>query len=494
MNDWLSDAAGLFTTKNFIITVDKTISFNELNERVIYLGHYLQNNYKVKKGDIAAILSENNIDFIILLFALWKSGVVPVPINIRLNDSETNNLVTVLKPSFIFTDQDIDKQITYQDAEIISIMSYYDIPGKVELPTNNDITQKVKDLDFDENSMALILFTSGTSGSPKGVSLSFHNLRASFDNSNTVLNYDTDDKWIASLPFYHIGGFSIITRTLLSGTSVIIPASLNTKDLADTITSSKPTLLSLVSTQLRRFIDLGIKPNDELKCVLLGGGYIEASLVDEAIKNGWPIAKVYGSTETSSLITFNDCQKDRHKKLSDGKPLVNNQIFIVNERKELLSPNNIGEIATKSECCAKGYYYNPTETDKKFKDGIYYTGDSGYIDDEGYLFINARMNDLIISGGENINPLEIENVLLEYPGIHNAAVFGLEDDEWGYIVSAAIITEPGLHISEAEIKKFLLKRISAFKIPKKYYFINEFPMSQLGKVQKEKLKEIIKNY
>ena len=180
--------------------------------------------------------------------------------------------------------------------------------------------------------------------------------------------------------------------------------------------------------------------------------------------------------------------------MSGGKPLGNNQIFIVNERKDFLSPRVLGEIAIKSEPCSKGYFNNPKETDEKFRDGIYYTGDSGYIDEEGYLFIDSRMDDIIISGGENINPLEIETALLEYPGIQNVSVFGQEDDEWGHIVSIAVITEAGLDIPEAELKEFLLQKISPYKLPRKFYFMDEFPMNPLGKVQKERLRELIKNY
>jgi O-succinylbenzoic acid--CoA ligase len=491
MIDWLSEAAGLYKTKDYIKTGQRILSFIELNERASYLAIYLQKNYTVNKGDISTIISGNNIDFIILLFALWKLGAVPVPINIRLNDSETDNLIRFLKPSFIFRSDD-NKSIADQGSTIIRIGTDYTIPDNITIQGNVDLQDKFKT--SDENDTALILFTSGTLGNPKGVLLSFRNLKASFENIDTVLNHQPSDKWISSLPFYHIGGFSIIARALLSGGSIIIPTSSKTEDLADSIIKFTPTFLSLVSTQLKRLINMGIKPGTELKCVLLGGGYIEDHLVEEAVKEGWPIAKVYGSTETSSLISFVDCNKDNDKKSSGGKPLANNQIFIVNERKEILAYSNIGEIAVKSDSCAKGYYNNPTETDKKFRKGIYYTGDSGYIDEDGYLFIESRMDDLIISGGENINPLEIESALTEFPGIQNAAVFGMEDDEWGYTVSAAIMTQPGFNISEAEMKEFLLNKISPFKVPKKYYFLNEFPMSPLGKVQKNKLREKVKNY
>jgi O-succinylbenzoic acid--CoA ligase len=491
MIDWLSEAAGLYKTKDYIITEQRTLSFNELNEKASFLAHYLQKNYNVNKGDITAILSENNPEFIILLSAFWKLGAVPVPINIRLNDLETNILISFLKPSFIIQ-TDNSNAFADQDAKVIRInfediiSSGTEIERNVVLPDNNNAQ--------DEKDTALILFTSGTSGNPKGVRLSFSNLKVSFENCNTVLNHQANDKWIASLPFYHIGGFSIISRTLLSGTSIIIPKSSRTEDLAAFIKKYNPTFLSLVSTQLKRLIDMRVKPGDHLKCVLLGGGYIVDSLIEEAMLEGWPIAKVYGSTETSSLITFLDCNKDKDKKSSGGRPLKNNRIFIVNGRKELLPPNNIGEIAIESASCAPGYYNNITETDNKFRNGIYYTGDSGYIDEDGYLFIESRMDDLIISGGENINPLEIEASIMEYPGVQKAVVFGMEDNEWGYIVSAAIIAQPDCNISEAELKKYLSNKISPFKVPKKYYFINEFPLSPLGKVQKNRLKEIVKNY
>jgi o-succinylbenzoate---CoA ligase len=490
MTDWLSEAAILYKTKDFIISGRGVLSLGEINERASYLAYYLNKNYKVNKGDVSAIISGNNIDFIILLFALWRLGAVPVSINTRLNNSETDSLIRFLKPSFIFIGDD-NKSNTDKGSTIIRIGVDYTIPGNISLPGNVVLQDYFKT--YDENDAALILFTSGTSGNPKGVQLSFHNLKASFENSNTVLNHQPGDKWIASLPFYHIGGFSIITRALLSGTSIIIPAGSKAEDLADSIIRYKPTFISLVSTQLKRLINLGIKPGIELRYVLLGGGYIEDALVEEAVKEGWPIAKVYGSTETSSLITFLDCIKHKDKITSGGKPLADNQIFIVNKSKEILPCNNNGEIAIKSESCAKGYYNNPKETDNKFSNGIYYTGDSGYIDEDGYLFIESRMDDLIISGGENINPLEIESALTEFPGIQKASVFGMEDEEWGYVAAAAIITQPGFNVSENELKKFLVNKIASFKVPRKYYFLNEFPVSPLGKVQKNKLREIVKD-
>jgi o-succinylbenzoate---CoA ligase len=485
MSDWLSETSSLFKTNPYIIDREKVLSFRDINISAKSLAYFLQNKHCVKKGDIAAVLSENNIEFILLLFALWKLGAIPVPLNIKLNDSETKDILAFLEPDFIFTSH-LTSHI-YPDAKTINIVDFNKSPDK-----SGD--EDIPALDYNENDLALILFTSGTSGNPKGVQISFRNLKSSFENSNTVLCHKPNDKWIASLPFYHIGGFSIIIRALLSGASLIIPPGSKIEDLADLIIIHKPSYISLVSTQLRRLINWGIKPWAELKYAILGGGQIEDSLVDEAMIQGWHIAKVYGSTETSSLVTFVDCNKDVNKKASGGKPLANNKILIVNDKKELLPPNKIGEIVINSNSCSNGYYNNSVDSNKKFKNGIYYTGDSGYIDADGYLYIESRMDDLIISGGENINPNEIEKVLKEHPAILNAAAFGQEDDEWGQVVSAAVIINPGSHISEKELKEFLLEKISSFKIPRKFYFMKEFPVSPLGKIQKDKLKDLIKTY
>jgi O-succinylbenzoic acid--CoA ligase len=271
----------------------------------------------------------------------------------------------------------------------------------------------------------------------------------------------------------------------------VLPSSLTTEDLAEEIKLRKPSLISFVSTQLKRILDAGIFPNKILRCVLLGGGYIDDGLILQALENGWPVAKVYGSTETSSLVTFLDCKNKKEKISSAGKPLNNNQIYIVDEKRNILPNNNKGEIAVKSDSCSVCYFNNPEETNNKFSEGNYYTGDFGFIDEDGYLFIEARRDDLIVSGGENVNPLEIQKVLKEFPGVLNTYVFGEEDKEWGHIISAAVKSEPGKNISADELKEYLTSKFSSFKIPKKFYFVDEFPLSPLGKVQKKRLMEII---
>ena len=490
MIDLIAESAALFGLNNFIVAGARTYTYAEINVKATYLARILKYNYNISRGDYTVIISDNNLEFILLIFALWKVGSVPVPLNSKLNTQDLEKLLAFITPRNIY----IDPKIIFRPSANSTALQKDILFNPDNLYYENikwPFDAILPDL-FSQNENALILFTSGSSGMPKGVELTFNNLRMSFENCNVALNQNNKDKWLASLPFYHIGGFSIILRALLSGASIILPHSLATEDLADEIKLRKPSLISLVSTQLKRFVEAGIYPNKFLRCVLLGGGYIDDSLILQSLDNGWPVAKVYGATETSSLVTFIDCKNKKDKISSVGKPLNSNQIFIVDEQRNRLPNNAKGEIAVKSGSCSTNYFRNQKESNVKFIDGIYYSGDHGYIDEEGFLFVEVRRDDLIVSGGENVNPNEIETVIKEFSGILNVSVFGEEDKEWGQIISAAIISEPMGEINSKELKDFLKTKLSSFKIPKKYYFINEFPLSPLGKVQKEKLIEILR--
>jgi len=490
MIDLLAESAALFGPANFITAGEKTFSYNEVNIKATYLARILKYKYNISRGDHTVVISDNNFEFMLLVFALWKVGSIPVPLNTKLNALEIDNLLAFLSPRFIYVDPKI---IINPSANAVAVKKdiLFDEDNSnyenIKWPFDNIIP----DL-FSQNETALILFTSGSSGKPKGVELTFNNLRKSFENCNSVLNQNSKDKWLASLPFYHIGGFSIIIRALLSGATLILPRSLKTEDLADEIKLRKPSLVSFVSAQLKRLLEAGIYPNKTLRYVLLGGGYFDDSLILQALENKWPIAKSYGSTETSSLITFLNCKTEKDKLPSAGKPLINNQIFIVDDKKKNLPANKKGEIIIKGESCSSRYFKNPEDSKNKFIDGVHYTGDHGFLDEEGYLFVESRRDDLIISGGENINPLEIEKLLKEFPGILNVSVFGEEDKEWGHIIAAAVQISPEKEASAEQLKEYLKTRISSFKVPKKFYFIDEFPLSPLGKLLKGKLLDLIR--
>jgi O-succinylbenzoic acid--CoA ligase len=430
--------------------------------------------------DNIAIIGNSDVDFVINLLALWQIKTVPVLISPRLTRSEIEQQIITS-----------DCKVVLQNRMIKSIAPSFDIkiiiyPFDEELePDDIEASEELNPEDT-----AIIIFTSGASGNSKGVELSFSNLLQSAKIGDKIIHHHKEDRWLASLPFYHIGGFSIISRSLLFGTSIIVPESLQIQDLAEVMKNFNPTLCSFVPTQLKRMLAADIPPNDELRNTLLGGGFIDQRLVFDAISDGWKITKVYGSTETSSFVSSISDEDIYDKPRSVGAAVKPNQIIIVNESRFQIPWGEVGEIAVSSPTVMKGYYNDEDETEKKIEDGFYFTGDIGFVDADGCLFIESRRTDLIITGGENVNPNEVEKRLIENPEISDAAVFPLKDDDWGEIVATAIVlTNKKNSIELDEIQEFVKDDLAGFKIPKKLFIEKELPRNELGKILRSKLIE-----
>lgn len=433
----------------------------------------------IKKDDYAVIVSSNNKGFVLLVLALWLIEAVPVPVNIRLNKKEIGELISIVGSGKILVHKELADKFNFNEQVIFPLPEVE--KEYVSTNSSNEI-----------NKTAVVIFTSGSTGTPKGVMLSFNNLISSFETGNKFLQQTTNDRWLASLPFYHIGGFSIITRTLLSGASMIIPDSSDITDFKESIKNFKPTLASFVGTQLKKLIDENFTDAKDFKNILVGGGFVDDELINSAMKKGWNISKVYGSSETSSFVAAFYLNDFKNKIKSSGKALPPNQILIVDEKKVSLAPNSIGEIAVKSNAVFNGYLNNDIETKNKLNKDIYYTGDMGYLDEDGLLFVEARRSDLIVTGGENVNPFEIERHLLSHKNIKDCCVIGLDDKTWGQIVAAAIVPE-NKSLSEEQIQNHLKENLAGFKVPKKILLVDYLPKTSLGKIEKEKVIGLFKN-
>jgi O-succinylbenzoic acid--CoA ligase len=458
-----------------IISSSTTYSFDQLRQQVLATASQLKNQ-QISSGDSVGILGQNNVDFVINVLALWQISAVPVPLNLRVHESELNEQLNLANCSTILVQKDFSKKILNAQKQVIEYPIIID----------ENVTIKGRD-NLEASDPAVIIFTSGSTKKSKGVILSFNSLYNSAINGNHLLRYTHSDRWLASLPFCHIGGFSTITRAVLFGIPLIVPDSLSNEDLKFSIENLQPTFISLVSTQLKKFVDQGIAPNPELKNCLIGGGFSDQELVTKAYDIGWPVNNVYGSTETSSFVTALLKDEIIFKPHSVGRAVPTNRIQIFDNDGNELKAFEIGEIIVETNAMMTGYL-GDNESNQAIKNGFYYTGDIGYIDEDGYLFIVGRKNYLISTGGENINPEEIENALLDHPLIEEAAVFPLKDKNWGEIVAASVVLEnKSIDLSYDEIKTFLLEKISGFKIPKKFFFEEELPKTELGKIQKDKL-------
>jgi O-succinylbenzoic acid--CoA ligase len=471
-----------------ILKRDSSISYNELFQKSKTIAGFLS-KHKIHKDNYVPLLIDDQIKFIELVVALWYLGAIPVPLNTKLLDDEIISILDDHDFKFLVTDSRNNFGVSFESLSLSGKenkirVSHKDTKSpsftKIVLPESNSYLFDAADYPIpDINKEAVVIFTSGSTGRPKGVVHTFSSLINSIENGNNILNHTDSDRWLASLPFYHIGGFQIICRSFYYGCSIILPQSLQINDLTKSITDFNPTHISLVSTQLERLIHQKVKPDESLRVSLIGGGFVNDELMIEADKLGWKPFRVYGSSETASMVTAISANEIISKPQSVGKPFKDAKIIISNESEILIQSNSL----------FKKYLDDEKETASKLIDGFYHSGDLGFVDADGYSFIEARRNDLIVTGGENVNPIEIEKAFLQFPFIKDACVFPKQNKTWGQIVACAlVVTDSSIDIKS--IKEKLKLILTGYKIPKEFYFVDELPRTSLGKLEREKIKKM----
>lgn len=459
-----------------IFTNSDNITYETLNQKVISAAKHF-NDKGIETREIVPILTDHSADFITAVLALWTIGAVPVPLNIKLSSSELAEQIKFLQSRFLLQ---LNPNIKFDSSNITKVNLAAGAANYSEL-----------EIKIDSSQTAVIMFTSGASGKPKAVELSFENLISSAVIGNKFLNQTSNDTWLASLPFYHIGGFSIIFRSLVFGTGIILPDELNLHSIIQSINLFNPTLVSFVTSQMNELTKINIHPNEGLRHVLLGGGFIDSNLMREALQRGWNVCKVYGSTETCSFVTVLSSSDSIYEPESAGRPIPPNEIFIFDENGTELPAYSEGEIVVKSPSLMKGYWNDDGITKQKMKDDLYLTGDIGYKDEDGYLYVLNRRTDLIVTGGENVNPTQIEEVISKFSKVKEVCVFGIEDEKWGQKIAAAIVAKSNEKFSIESLREFLADKIASFKIPKEIFFVDELPKTELGKVKREAIRKIL---
>jgi len=476
MKSWLRIHAESNPDTLALIAGNRHLTYGQLYGEALQLAGSLSKK-GIKSGVHVALAGNNSDQYVLLLHALILSGAVVVPVNIRL------------------TAEDIEHQISFADCEHILIDDDMQItirPRNISQHKFSEITSDSSDapgtlFEKSHTDTLLLMFTSGTSGSPKCVELTYENIFYNALGTKLRLQITEEDSWLLSLPLYHIGGFSIVIRTCIYGITLLIPESLETKDIKAAIYEQDPAFISLVPTMMKRLLENNVKPNNLHKAILLGGGPIPGDLIDTCEKYGWEIATTYGTTETGSQIATRhpDAAAGRG---SAGQPLPFTAIRIIDKEGHEVSAGTEGEITAATPSCMRGYYKQDELTAEVIQDGWYHTGDYGYVMEDSNLYVVSRRNDIIVSGGENINPVEVEHVLRDHPGIQDVCVIPYSDPEWGE-VPAVVIVPVDEGVSLESIKQFLTGKIASFKIPKKIFYVEEIPYTQTGKIQRELIRK-----
>lgn len=425
------------------------------------------------RGDRLALRLRPGVDFAALLHAAWRIGAIAAPLNLRLAQAELQTQLARIAPRLIL------------DGEVL----VGEPPESLPLPQARAAAPELGP-PLPPEAAALILFTSGASGFAKAACLSFGALEASARASAQRLQSRATDCWLACLPLFHVSGLSILLRSALDGSAVVLHEGFDAARVRRALATESITHVSLVPTALSRLLDAGGEAPAGLRAVLLGGAAADAELCQRARRAGFPLLATYGLTEAASQVAT--MSPGDAPEAGAGRPLPGTQLRIVNNAGRALPPGESGEIWVRGPTLFMGYWNDAEASRAALRDGWLRTGDLGYLDSQGRLFVQGRRDDLIVSGGENIHPAEVEAVLLRHPAVREAAVCGLPDADLGQRAAAFIVAESGApdsHEALAEsLRQHCRAHLAGYKIPRSFQFRSTLPRTPLGKIMRRRLR------
>ncbi len=339
----------------------------------------------------------------------------------------------------------------------------------------------------------IICYTSGTTGKPKGAVLTQENMFWNALNNQYALDITSSDKCLVILPLFHIGGIGLFAfPTFLAGGTVIVPGKFQPKQVLKLIEDLKVTVMMGVPTIFNALRSEESFEKTDLKSVRVfcsGGAPCPVELIRAYHEQGVPLYQGFGMTETSPTV-FMLSQEDYQRKIgSIGKPVMFCDIDLVDENGKSVKQGEVGELIIKGGNVFKEYWGLPDKTAEAIKDGWFYTGDLAYKDEEGFIYIAGRKKDMIISGGENIYPLEVEQVIGEMNGINEVAVIGIQDDKWGEVPIAIVSLKENHSLTGEEIQNYCSSKLAKYKVPKRVVFLEELPKNATGKLDKKVMQQ-----
>lgn len=463
MTNWLQKRVRLSPNETALVFEGKEETFAEINEAVEQLAGKLFSR-GIRKDEMVAILGKNDRMTFLLIHALQQLGAVTLFLNNRLTKKEL---------AFQLANAKV-KQVFFADTfaeKVVDGISY------TELQHTNYLKPELLET-WELSRVASVMYTSGTTGKPKGVMQTYENHWWSAVASALNLGLTEKDSWLCAVPIFHISGLSIMMRSVIYGIPVYLEEHFDEEKITQLLESGKVSTISVVTSMLERLLKIhGGSYHPNLRTVLLGGGPASEAVLAICKQRNIPLVQSFGMTETASQIVTLPPKDALTKIGSSGKALFPAEVKIADD----------GEILLKGPSITPGYLHNETATKAAFADGWFKTGDIGYLDEEGFLFVLERRSDLIISGGENIYPTEIEHVIATYEAVKEVAVVGKHDDKWGSVPVAFIIAEQAF--DEAELRAICQTNLASFKIPKQITIVETLPKTASGKIQRNKLKE-----
>jgi len=435
LDNWLAQRSQTCPDRCALLADGRSLTYEELEREATAAARRLAAR-GVRREATVALRLEPGIDYVVLLHALMKLGAVAYPLNTRLSDPE----ISGSEPALVVSGSP-DLGATEADLPLLG--------------------------EHDLDALHCRLLTSGTAGEARSVGLTYGNHLWSAVGSAFNLGVEPTDRWLCCLPLFHIGGLSIVVRSVIYGTTAVIHPDFDVDRVAASLEGDGVTLVSLVATQLVRLLEAGIDLMP-LRAVLVGGGPVPQEVLEEAIGRGATVVQTYGLTEAASQVTTLSPGDASRKLGSAGRPLLTTHLRIQE-----------GEILVQGPTVAPG---------AADEDGWLHTGDLGRIDDEGFLYVTERLGDVIVTGGENVLPAEVEEVLLRHPQVLDAAAVGRADPEWQEAVTAVVVLRDGNGATGEELRRHCAGELAGYKVPKRFEFVSELPRTASGKLIRNALR------
>jgi long-chain acyl-CoA synthetase len=456
----------------------------------------------LQRGDKVALQLPNLPQFLFTYFGLMKAGLVMVPLNPLLRAPEVQYHLEDSDAKVLITFEMFAEEAYKGASQVEGVTTYVvNMPGNDQRPEGTkhfdelyfaEDTRDIVPTDGDET--AVLLYTSGTTGKPKGAELTHLNLYMNCTVAGELFEFRDDDIGVAVLPLFHVFGLSSVLNVSVryGGTMVLVPR-FELEPVVDAIEKHRCTIFSGVPTMYFGLLNIDTSGRDlsSLRVGVSGGAAIPGEVI-KAFEEKFPgcvVLEGYGLSESTSTTTFN-INAEQRKVLSIGKPIWGVQVQVVDENDTPLPPGeeNVGEIVIRGHNIMKGYYKKPEATAEAFRHDWFHTGDLAYMDEDGYFFIVDRKKDLVIRGGYNVYPREVEEVLYEHPAVAEAAVIGKPDEKMGEEVLAIVALKPGADADPDALIAHCKERLAAYKYPREVRIVDELPKGATGKILKKELR------
>ena len=517
ITEFLDLSAMLVPERTAIAFEGQRYSYAQLKGRVNRLADSL-GRLGLAKGDRAAILEVNCNQYVEACFATLKAGGIFVPLNFRIREDELIYLVNKAEPKILFVGRRYGDMVHSVRSQLPSVKHFIILGDQYEGMINYDelissgSAEEKTFAEIKEEDIAVLIFTAGTTGFPKGVPQD-HNAYSSY----VLSNVDPPDMEappetnVLVMPLYHVAGMQALMAGIYGGRTIALMRQFDEKEWFETVQGEKATRVMVVPTMLKRIVEYSDFDKYDLsrvRVITYGAAGCPYEVLKKTIERfpGRALINAFGGTETSStiaalraedqIITGKETEAEREKKLkrlatSIGLPMDDVEIQVRDEKERELPAGQIGEIVVRGQRIMKGYWKDKEKTKKAFTaDGWYRTGDLGYKDEEGYIYLTGRGDDVIVRGGENIGPDEVESVLSTHPKIEEAAVIGVKDIEWGQQVRAIVRLKKGETATEQEIIDFCRPHLAGFKRPSSVAFVTEeLPKTTTGKILRKDLRQ-----